>query len=328
MDVSIVIPLYNEVENIADLYAAVTAVTTKLDREWELILVNDGSTDGTTQKLKEIAQRDSCVKVINFRGNFGQTAAMEAGLKAACGDAVVTLDGDLQNDPTDIPKLLEKLDEGYDLVHGWRKDRQDALVLRKVPSWLANRLISWVTNVPVHDLGCTLKAMRREVAHELCLIGEMHRFIPILAAQRGAKCAEVVTKHHPRTKGTSKYGISRVPRVLLDLLTVHYLTRYLVSPMKFFGMVGFACAGLAALSGFATIAMKVTAGIDMTGNPFLLLTVLSVMTGVQFLAIGLLGELLTRIYFESRGLPPYAIREQLNFQEPEAIEGPHLRRAA
>ncbi|QDT39530.1 glycosyltransferase family 2 protein [Stratiformator vulcanicus] len=317
MDVSIVIPLYNEVENVEPLYEAVEAVISKLDRSSEVVLVDDGSLDGTGNAIKSLAAKDRRFKVVSFRGNFGQTAAMEAGLHAATGDVVVTLDGDLQNDPGDIPMMLTKLDEGFDLVHGWRKDRQDALLHRKVPSWIANGLISWVTKVPVHDLGCTLKAMRREVAQELNLVGEMHRFIPILAAQRGARCAEVVTRHHPRTRGVSKYGMGRVFRVLLDLMTVHYLTKYLASPMKLFGMAGFCCAGVAAISGTTTVAMKLGSGIDMTGNPMLLLTALSIMAGVQFFAIGLLGELITRIYFQSRGVPPYAVREKINFDSPD-----------
>ncbi|MFO1021719.1 MAG: glycosyltransferase family 2 protein [Planctomycetales bacterium] len=187
MDVSVVIPIYNEIENLERLYAAVQPVLAGLNKDWELILVNDGSTDGTTDGLRQLAGRDQHVKVIEFRRNFGQTAAMSAGLQAASGDVVVTMDGDLQNDPTDIPMMIAKLEEGYDLVHGWRKDRQDAFIHRKLPSKIANGLISWVTKFPVHDLGCTLKAMRREVAHELRLYGEMHRFIPILANCRGAQ---------------------------------------------------------------------------------------------------------------------------------------------
>ena len=217
--------------------------------QYEIILVDDGSSDGSLGVMEEMAERDPHVRVVEFRKNFGQTAAMAAGIQAATGDVIVTMDGDLQNDPTDIPKMLDLIDEGYDLVHGWRKDRQDAWLSRKLPSRIANWLISRVTVFPVHDLGCTLKAIRREIAQEIELYGEMHRFIPILARDRGAKCTEMVTKHHPRRFGQSKYGISRTLRVLLDLLTVKYLIQYLPSPMRLFGMGGLACCLVGMLSG-------------------------------------------------------------------------------
>jgi glycosyltransferase involved in cell wall biosynthesis len=295
-----------------------------LGRRYEIVLVDDGSRDGTTARLREIAASDPCVKAVLLRSNFGQTAALSAGLRHATGDSVVTLDGDLQNDPADIPMLLARLDEGYDFVHGWRKHRQDALVLRKIPSRIANRLIAKVTGVAVHDLGCALKAMRGEIARELRLYGDMHRFITILAARNGARCCEVVTRHHPRRHGTSKYGLSRTVRVILDLITVYYLTRHLRSPMRLFGGAGLACGGVGAAALAGTIGMKLMGGIDMTGNPLLLLTVLSAMLGVQFFALGLLGELGTRIFYEVRGGDPYAIRETLNLDIPEAT----LRRAA
>ncbi|HEX6986366.1 MAG TPA: glycosyltransferase family 2 protein [Planctomycetaceae bacterium] len=324
MDVSVVVPLFNEAENVRPLHAALTAVMRGLGKRYELILVDDGSRDGTTERLREIAAADPCVKVVLFRSNFGQTAALSAGLRHAAGAAVVTLDGDLQNDPADIPMLLAKLDEGYDFVHGWRKDRQDALVLRKIPSRIANRLIAKVTGVAVHDLGCALKAMRGEVARELRLYGDMHRFVTILAARNGARCCEVVTRHHTRRHGQSKYGLSRTVRVVLDLVTVYYLTRHLRNPMRLFGGAGLACGVVGALSAAATVGMKLFGGVDMTGNPLLLLTVLSARLGVQFLALGLLGELGTRIFYEVRGGEPYAIREMLNFERPETI----VRRAA
>lgn len=282
MDVSVVVPLYNEEENVERLYQAVEPVMSNLGKSWELVLVNDGSSDNTPQALEQLAARDSRVKVIEFRRNFGQTAAMSAGIQGASGKVIVTMDGDLQNDPTDIPMMLAKLDEGYDLVHGWRKNRQDALLHRKIPSRLANGLISWVTKFPVHDLGCTLKAIRREIALELQLYGEMHRFIPILAHCRGAKCAEVVTNHHARQYGVSKYGLTRVPRVVLDLMTVKYLIQYMVSPMKLFGGIGLVCTALGMLAGVGTVGMKIGYGTDMTGNPLLLLSLFSGMVGVQF----------------------------------------------
>ena len=324
MDVSVVVPLYNEKENVAPLHAALTRVLERLGASYEIILVDDGSRDGTTDCLRALAARDSRVKILLFRANFGQTAALSAGLTAASGARIVTLDGDLQNDPEDIPLLLAKLDEGYDYVHGWRRNRQDALVLRKIPSRIANRLIARVTGVSVNDLGCALKAMRQEIAQELRLYGDMHRFITILAAKGGARCCEVVTRHHPRQHGESKYGLSRTMRVILDLVTVYYLTRHLKSPMRLFGAAGIACGLIGTLAGATTLAMKLAGGIDMTGNPLLMLTVLSIMLGVQFMALGMLGELGTRIFYEVRGGEPYAIRERINFDEP-----PHsVRRAA
>ncbi|HVW36398.1 MAG TPA: glycosyltransferase family 2 protein, partial [Pirellulales bacterium] len=269
MQLSIVVPVYNERENVALLYEALTKAVAPLGLDYEIVLVDDGSTDGSGRALDELAARDRSVKIVHFRRNFGQTAAMNAGLHLASGDVVVTLDADLQNDPADIPVLLAKLDEGFDLVHGWRKNRQDAFVNRKLPSKIANWMISKTTGFPVHDLGCTLKAMRREIAHDLQLYGEMHRFIPILAHWRGARCAEVVTRHHPRKFGQSKYGISRTFRVILDLITVKYMIQYLTSPMKLFGGMGLASFGLGALSGAATVGMKLAGGVDMTGNPLL-----------------------------------------------------------
>jgi glycosyltransferase involved in cell wall biosynthesis len=272
--------------------------------------------------MEEMAARDPHVRVLEFRKNFGQTAALAAGIQAAVGDVIVTMDGDLQNDPADIPRLLEKIDEGYDLVHGWRKDRRDAFLSRKLPSRIANWLISRVTVFPVHDLGCTLKAIRREIAQELELFGEMHRFIPILARCRGARCTEIVTRHHPRRFGQSKYGISRTIRVLLDLLTVKYLIQYLPSPMRLFGMLGLVCWTVGMLSGAATVGMKLLQGVDMTGNPLLLLSVGAVMLGGQFIVLGMLGELCVRIYFRVKQTEPYAIRRTIHFRKPRLAVQP------
>lgn len=327
MSVSVVVPIYNEVETLPLLHRAITDVMQPLGRPYELILVNDGSRDGSTQALEALAQADPNVKVIDFRRNYGQTAAMQAGIQAASNDVVVLLDGDLQNDPTDIPMMLAKLDEGYDLVHGWRKKRQDAFMNRKLPSKIANWIISKVTGFPVHDLGCSLKAIRTEIAQELQLYGEMHRFIPILAHWRGARCVEVVTNHHARQFGTSKYGISRTTRVILDLLTVKYMIHYSASPMKLFGMIGLLCGAVSGLSGAATLILKFTEGQDMTDNPLLLLTALSAMLGVQFLFMGMLGELCARIFFEVRGMPNYAIRNTWNF-ESHSVPIEKTRRAA
>jgi glycosyltransferase involved in cell wall biosynthesis len=316
MSVSVVIPIYNELDNISRLYWELNKILPALDRPYEIVLVDDGSTDGSAELLRELAATDSHVRVVFFRRNYGQTAAMQAGLDLATGDVIVTMDGDMQNDPGDIPLLLAKLEEGYDLVHGWRKDRQDALLHRKIPSRLANWLISKVTRFPIHDLGCTLKAMRREIAQEIELYGELHRFIPILMHQRGARCAEVVTRHHPRTAGKTKYGIDRTFRVILDLITVKYMLDYFAHPMKLFGGVGLwcfvACFGAVA----ATVAMKLTGGFDMTGNPLLLLSVVSALAGIQFLSLGLLGEVAARIYYGSQNKVHYAVRELVNFGEP------------
>src|SRR5947207_15506678 len=274
MTLSVVVPICNELENIGPLYQQLAAVLPSLNRPWEIVFVDDGSTDGSSGRLKELAARDERVKVVRFRRNYGQTAAMQAGIQHSTGDVIVTLDGDLQNDPLDIPVLVHKLDEGYDLVHGWRKQRQDTLLTRKIPSKIANWLISRVTGFPIHDLGCTLKAIRREIAVELELYGQMHRFIPLLAHQRGARCVEVVTRHYPRRFGKTKYGLSRTVRVVLDLITVKYMLDYFASPMKLFGRFGLACFLIGAIAGLSTLGMKLAAGTDMTGNPLMLLAVL------------------------------------------------------
>lgn len=314
---SAVVPVFNEEENVPRMHAALTPVLSALGIDYEIVFVNDGSSDTSAEELDRLAAQDRHVKVVHFRRNFGQTAAMSAGIQAATGDAIVLLDGDLQNDPTDIPMMLAKLDEGYDLIHGWRKDRHDRFLDRKLPSLIANWIISKVTQFPVHDLGCTLKIVRREIAQELHLFGEMHRFIPILAHARGARCAEVVTKHHARQFGQSKYGISRTVRVIMDLITVRFLTRYLVSPMRFFGQAGFVAMGLSAVAGLATVAMKLAAGVDMTGNPLLLATVFTGVVGVQFFCLGVLGELASRTYFKSSGPGSFAVRRTVNFDEDQ-----------
>ena len=317
MSVSVVVPTYNELDNVELLYGEIDAVMQKLDRPYEILFVDDGSTDGTTDRLKNLAEQDSHVKVVCFRRNYGQTAAMQAGLQMAQYEAIVTLDGDLQNDPADIPMMLAKLDEGYDLIHGWRKKRQDKWLSRKLPSKMANWLISKTTGFPIHDLGCTLKVIRREIAQELELYGEMHRFIPILAHQRGARCAEVVTNHRARQFGETKYGIGRTFRVVLDLLTVKFLLDYLASPMKCFGKLGLWCMAGGFISGAATTAMKLFAGVSVLANPFLLVSILSMMASLQFLVLGLLGEVVTRIYYGSQQKQHYAIRELVNFEDQQ-----------
>ena len=316
--VSLVVPVYNEEDNIAPLFEQLRAVLDNLKRPCEVVIVDDGSTDQTLPRLRKVIATDNRFCVVQFRKNYGQTAAMQAGLEYANGDVIVTLDGDLQNDPSDIPMMLAKIDEGYDLVHGWRKNRQDTLVTRKIPSLIANKIISYVTRFPIHDLGCTLKAMRREIADELELYGEMHRFIPILANWRGAKCVEVETKHHARKFGTTKYGLSRTIRVVLDLITVKYMLDYYTSPMKLFGRIGLGimAAGMASMAG--VVAMKIFGNVDMTGNPLLLLGVMFTLMSLQALSVGLLGEATTRLYYTRDSRRPFTVREVLG-REPTTI---------
>lgn len=311
LSISVVVPIHNEEENIPILHQQLHDELSGTGREYELIFVDDGSTDSSLQKLSALSQKDDHVVVVQFRRNYGQTPAMQAGIDYATNDVVITMDGDLQNDPTDIPMMIEKIEEGYDLVHGWRKNRQDAFINRKLPSKIANHIISKTTGFPIHDLGCTLKAIRREIAQELELYGEMHRFIPILAHRRGAKCVEVVTKHHARRFGQTKYGIGRTTRVVLDLITVNFLLKYFDSPMKLFGKAGMWCFGIAAISGLATVGMKVFGNVDMTGNPLLLQTVLSIMVSLQFLSLGIIGEICTRLYYSNSQNRHYSVRQVL-----------------
>ena len=310
--VSVVVPVYQENENVELLYREITSAMEQAEIDFEMVIVDDGSNDGTVEKLQGIAE-DERVNLVLFRRNYGQTAAMNAGINHATGRYIVTMDGDLQNDPRDIPMMIEKLDEGYDLVHGWRKNRQDKFLSRKLPSKLANWLISRTTGFPIHDLGCTLKAMRREIAQELELYGEMHRFIPILADQLGAKSLEVVTHHRARQFGTTKYGIGRTFRVILDLITVRYMQKYFASPMKLFGMIGIWIGMLAVGSVFLAIVMKAVWGTDMTGNPMLLLGILSAVLSVQFFSLGLIGEVAARIYYSQHDRQNYRIRKLVNF---------------
>ena len=320
MKVSIVIPIYNEIENLQILHGEIREVMDRLPDEYEVIFVDDGSNDGSQQRLQQMAHDDPHVRVVQFRRNYGQTAAMQAGMESASGDVIVTMDGDLQNDPRDIPQMLDRIQVGYDLVHGWRKDRQDAWLSRKLPSKLANRLISWSTGQKINDLGCTLKAIRREIADELELYGQMHRFIPILAAERGARCFEIVTHHRARKFGTSKYGITRTLQVLLDLCTVRYMQDYFSNPMKLFGRIAAGCLFLGSSCLFGVAAMKSLQGVDMTGNPLLLLGIFFWLASIQLLSLGLLGEVNARIYFNRNGNRPFAIAYKTGFEKPEAVQ--------
>ncbi len=315
MDLSVVIPIYYEEANIRPLYEAVTAVLDPIGLSYEIITVDDGSGDGSFAVLKELALADKRLRVIRFRRNFGQTAAMAAGFEAARGSVIIPMDGDLQNDPADIPLLLEKIREGYDVVSGWRKDRQDAFINRTLPSRIANGLISRMTGVHLHDYGCTLKAYRREVLEGIGLYGEMHRFVPALASRVGAKVTELAVRHHPRLHGQSKYGISRTMRVVLDLITVRFLLSYATKPIQLFGKWGIYAVLLSFVTGGATLWMKLVNDYSMNRNPLLILTAFLLFMGVQFIALGLLGELNARTWYESQGKPVYTVRERLN--EPD-----------
>jgi len=314
VDLSIVIPIYNEEENIRPLHSRIAAALGTSSLDYELILVDDGSSDGSFPMLREIAERDPRVKVIRFRRNFGQTAAMAAGFNAACGRVIVPMDGDLQNDPADIPLLFAKIDEGYDVVSGWRKDRQDTFLNRRLPSMVANTLISRMTGVHLHDYGCTLKAYRREVLDGVNLYGEMHRFVPALASQVGARVAEVPVRHHARLHGTSKYGISRTMRVVLDLMTVKFLLSYSTKPIQLFGKWGIYTILTGLLTGGLTLYMKLFEGMSMNRNPLTILTAFLLFGGVQFITLGLLGELNARTYYEAQGKPIYVVRETINLE--------------
>jgi len=316
MDLSVVIPIYYEEANIRPLYDAVTAALDPTGLSYEIITVDDGSGDGSFAVLKELALADIRVRVIRFRRNFGQTAAMAAGFEASRGAVIIPMDGDLQNDPADIPLLLEKIREGYDVVSGWRKDRQDAFINRTLPSRIANGLISRMTGVHLHDYGCTLKAYRREVLDGIGLYGEMHRFVPALASRVGAKVTELPVRHHPRLYGQSKYGISRTMRVVLDLITVRFLLSYATKPIQLFGKWGIYAVLLSFVTGGATLWMKLFNDYSMNRNPLLILTAFLLFMGVQFIALGLLGELNARTWYESQGKPVYTVRERLN--EPDA----------
>ena len=302
MDISIVIPFLNEEPNLIPLCEELKAALDPLDRSYEVVFVDDGSDDNGVQKLEEFRSQMPQIKVVSFRRNFGQTAAMAAGLDYCEGDIVITMDADRQNDPADIPKLIAKVEEGYDLVCGWRFDRQDTYLSRKLPSMLANKLISSITDVNLHDYGCTLKAMRKDLANSVILYGEMHRFIPAVASGVGAKIAEVKVNHRARTAGESKYGISRTFRVILDLITVKFLLRFHSRPLHFFGMPGLVLGGVGGgLIAYLTIA-RLFFGMPLSDRPILIFAFMLLIIGLQFILFGLIGEMQTRTYYESQNL--------------------------
>jgi glycosyltransferase involved in cell wall biosynthesis len=311
MDYSVVIPLFNERDNLAPLHAELTTVMRTLDRSYELVFVDDGSTDGGVEVLRALRTSDPCVHAIRLARNSGQTAALACGFKHASGDVIVAMDADLQNDPADIPRLLAALDQGYDLASGWRTGRWQAeKFTRRLPSIAANSLISTMTGVRLHDYGCTFKAYRRELAQSLNLYGEMHRFVPAIAAEQGARIVEVEIGFRPRRAGISKYGLGRIVRTLLDLITVKFLSGYSTAPIQIFGLIGFVLGGLGSLWTAILVTEKVALGYPLGNRPALLLAVLLVVVGVQFISIGLLGEMLARTYHESQGKPVYIIKEE------------------
>jgi len=312
LDISLVIPVYNEVENINLLHNEISAAMNDLLYSWEVVYVNDGSRDGSVEKLELLAQDDrEHVVFVDLRRNFGQTAAIAAGIDHSVGRVVALMDADLQNDPADVGKLMDKLDEGYDLVSGWRKDRQDKFLSRRLPSMLANSLISRVTGVRLHDYGCTLKAYRREVIDEVRLYGEMHRFIPVFASAAGANIAEMVVNHRARIHGKSKYGIFRTFKVILDLMTVKFFLSYRTTPMYLFGGVGawFIVISLLALLG--SIVNLFISGVQPDRTPLLLISGIFFAVGVQSFLLGLTAELLTRTYYEAQDKPTYVVRRVL-----------------
>jgi glycosyltransferase involved in cell wall biosynthesis len=312
VELSVIVPVRDEAPGLVDLHRELTETLDLWGRSYEIIAVDDGSTDESFAVLARLQALDPRLRVIRFRRNFGQTAAFAAGFEHARGRLIVTSDGDLQNDPRDIPAMIEKLESGYDIVCGWRRKRRDAFVSRTIPSMIANRLISWATGVRLHDYGCSLKAYRAEVVKPLKLYGEMHRFLPAIASEQGVAIAEVVVNHRPRRHGSSKYGISRTIRVILDLLTVKFLLSYSTRPLQIFGLIGVAMALLGVIVGaWLTFVKFFGPGQAIGDRPLLLLGILLIFTGVQLVTLGLLAELQARTYHESQKKPTYVIREVL-----------------
>ena len=319
VDLSVVLPIYNEKENIPLLAQELLPVLESLDRSFEIICVDDGSSDGSFDALKRLHQADCRVRVVRFRRNFGQTAAFAAGFDRARGDIVFTMDADLQNDPADIPRLLDKMGEGYDVVSGWRQNRWQegpgAFLTRKIPSATANWLISATTGVHLHDYGCSLKAYRNEVIKGIRLYGDMHRYVPAIASQFGVTVAEVPVRYRSRRFGSSKYGAGRIIKVLLDLMTVKFLLSYTTQPIQIFGLWGLISLGLGFAIGIYLTIVKILYQIDLADRPLLLLAVLLVMIGIQLISLGLIGEVVARTYHETQNKPIYTVREELGNDE-------------
>lgn len=315
--ISVVLPVFNEQESLPLLYEELVAVAARLPGiETEFIFVDDGSSDQSVDIIRSLGQRDSRVKGVLFKRNFGQTAAMSCGIKTAKGDIIIPMDTDLQNDPADIPKFLEKIREGFSCVSGWRKDRKDDLLLRKIPSWTANAIISFVSGVSLHDYGCSLKAYRRDIMQDVELYGEMHRFIPAYAVWSGAKVTEIVVNHRARRFGVSKYGLSRIVKVMLDLIVVKFLTSYFNKPMHFFGVIGFVSLALGLSAEFVALILRLFYGISLILTPLPVVGAMFVIIGVQLVLFGLMAEVLMRTYYESKGTRSYAVRETVNVALP------------
>jgi glycosyltransferase involved in cell wall biosynthesis len=312
-DISVFLPVYNEEPNLRPLHAKLDEALRRLGRTAEIIYVDDGSTDGSLEILRGLARIDLRVRVVALRRNYGQTAAMAAGIDAATGRVLIPMDADLQNDPADIVRLLEKLDEGYDVVSGWRKNRQDTLITRKIPSMIANRIISWIGGVPLHDYGCSLKAYRRESLEDVRLYGEMHRFIPIYASWAGARVTEIPVEHHPRIMGKSKYGLSRTLKVVLDLMTIKFMASYQTKPIYVFGTFGIFAFIISMLAGLYAVFLKIFHRADFVQTPLPILAIVMFAVGVQFLLMGLLAEMLVRTYHESQAKRIYAVRDRVGF---------------
>jgi glycosyltransferase involved in cell wall biosynthesis len=321
---SIVIPVYNEAENLPELHQELTSAGAKIGRPYEVIYVDDGSADNSWQILKGLQERDSRVKLIRLRRNFGQTAALSAGFDYAKGEIIVSLDADLQNDPGDIPQFINKIDEGYDLVSGWRKNRRDKLLSRRLPSAVANWLISHITRVRLHDYGCTLKAFRREVIKNIKLYGELHRFIPAIASHMGVAIAEIPVHHRPRKHGQSKYNIFRFTKVILDTLTVKFMLSYSTRPLQIFGLIGLGSGVLGFLISIWLSYQRIVLKISVANRPLLLLGVLLIVIGFQFITLGLLAEMMVRAYHESSGKAIYFIREIVDSQSGESAPAGRL----
>jgi glycosyltransferase involved in cell wall biosynthesis len=319
-EVSFFLPVYNEETNLRPLHAKLDGALKALGRTSEVIYVDDGSTDGSLEVLRELARLDNRVRVVALRRNYGQTAAMAAGIDAASGEVLIPMDADMQNDPADIVRLLEKLDEGYDVVSGWRKNRQDKMVTRKIPSMIANRLISWIGQVPLHDYGCSLKAYRRESLEDVKLYGEMHRFIPIYAAWAGARVTELPVTHHARTMGKSKYGLSRTVKVVFDLITIKFMASYQTKPLYLFGWAGLLTFGVSLLSAILAFLMKFASWphhADFVQTPLPIISLVTLVLGVQLFLMGLLAEMTVRTYHESQAKRIYAVREKIGFENRE-----------
>ena len=323
-ELSLFLPVLDEEDNLRPMHEKIRAALDALRKSAEVIYVDDGSTDRSLEILKEIAASDNRVRVISLRRNYGQTAAMSAGIDAAKGDILIPMDADLQNDPADIQRLLEKLDEGYDVVSGWRKNRQDKMISRKIPSQIANRVISWIGGVPLHDYGCSLKAYRREVIQDVKLYGEMHRFIPIYASWAGARVTEIPVDHHARTMGKSKYGISRTIKVIFDLMTIKFMAEYHTKPIYVFGTAGMLAFAASILSGLYAIFLKFSHRLgfpqfhaDFVETPLPILCIVMFAISIQFFLMGLLAELLVRTYHESQDKAIYAVRERVGFSSSD-----------